>query len=252
MKKRSFKPGYEFIFTLCVLAILGLPPLVFAQSTKDMDITIVNGDTTVNGKNIKDLRGKERTEALNEIGKIGSIKNNTPMMAQGNMKHKMQTGHAHADSNRMHIETQRRMDIRVDRADEDHRGMVDHKNTQNFIYSSTDNNGMTTRVSFHITDHFGPLDADVIKDENQQLDMLDLQDLSIVPEFSAGKILLLFNLPSKTVAEVKLKDSKGTILWSEKAVNGKFSTTFSLGLNGIYYLQVRQGGKITVKKIIKE
>ena len=260
MKKRSFKPGYEFIFSLSILAILGLPPLVSAQSTKDMDINIVNGDTTVNGKNIKDLSAKDRKEALKDIGSIASVKvvteSSTPgaPMGRTNIMHQHKKGDStYAFHYKMHMDDKRppmdRKDFRIDR--DDHMGF-EHKNTQNFIYTNIDNAGISTHVSFHVSDHFGPLDADATNNEKIQMDMLDLMDLTLVPEFSSGKILLMFNLPSKATAEVKLKDSKGTILWSEKATNGKFSTTFPLGLNGEYYLQVKQEGKVTVKKIVKE
>jgi hypothetical protein len=269
MKKRSFKPGYEFIFSLCILAILGLPPLVSAQSSnKDMDITIVNGDTTVNGKNIKDLSAKERSEALKDIGNISSVRSthykqmgysrtqvhvdstyNGPMLANGDMRRKHKPGDS---SFALHS----KMYIHDDKKDFHPRegGLMgfNHKNTQNFIYTTTDNAGISTHVTFHVSDHFGPLDADATKNENIQMDMLDIMDLTLVPEFSSGKILLMFSLPSKETAEVKLKDSKGTILWAEKAINGKFSTTYALGLNGEYYLQVKQAGKVTVKKIVKE
>jgi hypothetical protein len=274
MKKRSFKPGYEFIFSLCIAAILGLPPLVSAQSsTKDMDITIANGDTIVNGKNIKDLSGKERSEALKDIGNISSVKTshykkmgyartqvhvdsafNGPMANNGDMMRKHKKGDStFAFHYKMHIDDKHHAEMQeyhpMDRGD---RMGFDHKNTQNFIFTSTDNEGISTHVSFHVSDHFGRLDADATNHENIQMEMLDLMDLTLVPEFSTGKVLLMFNLPSKAVAEVKLKDSKGTILWSEKATNGKFSTTFAMGLNGEYYLQVKQAGKVTVKKIVKE
>jgi len=274
MKKRSFKPGYEFIFTLCILAILGLPPLVSAQSSnKDMDITIVNGDTTVNGKNIKNLSGKDRSEALKDIGNISAVKGHhykqlgysstqvhvdssyTGSMANGNG---MMRRHKKGDSTfafqyKMHMDDKHHMDTHnygpMDRGE---RMGHEHKNTQNFVYTTTDNMGITTHVTFHVSDHFGPLDADATKNENIQMDMLDIMDLNLVPEFSAGKVLLMFSLPSKAVAEVKLKDSKGTVLWAEKSTSGKFSTTFALGLNGEYYLQIKQAGKVTVKKIVKE
>ena len=265
MKKRSFKPGYEFIFSLAILAILGLPPLVSAQqSTKDMDINIANGDTTVNGKNIKDLSPKDRSEALRDIGNISSVKvitkSNTigapTVDASGMIVHQHKKGDStYAFHYKMRMDDKRPpMDRKggfppMDRGD--HMGF-EHKNTQNFIYTNIDNSGISTHVSFHVSDHFGPLDADATNNEHIQMDMLDLMDLTLVPEFSAGKIILMFNLPSKAPAEVKLKDSKGTILWTEKAVNGKFSTTYPLGLNGEYYLQVKQEGKVTVKKIVKE
>src|ERR1700761_2527562 len=74
MKKPLFKPGFEFIFTLSILAVLGLPPLVSAQAqTKDLQININNGDTTVNGKNIKDLTADERKDALKNIKQISTI-----------------------------------------------------------------------------------------------------------------------------------------------------------------------------------
>jgi len=264
MKKRSFKPGYEFIFSLCILAILGLPPLVSAQSsTKDMDITIVNGDTTVNGKNIKSLSGKDRREALKDIGNISSARTknvtiDAPMANSSDMGHKHKKGdstfafHYKMQIDKQHAETHEYHPMEGGDHDRGDRMGFERKNTQNFIFTSTDNEGVSTHVSFHVSDHFGRLDADATNHENIQMEMLDLMDLTLVPEFSAGKVLLMFNLPSKAVAEVKLKDSKGTILWNEKATNGKFSTTFAMGLNGEYYLQVKQAGKVTVKKIVKE
>jgi len=265
MKKRSFKPGYEFIFSLCILAILGLPPLVSAQSsTKDMDITIVNGDTTVNGKNIKDLSGKDRREALKDIGNISTVKTKSitidaPMANNGDMIRK----HKKGDSTfvfhyKMQIDDNHHPEMHeyhpMDKGDRerDDRMGFERKNTQNFIFTSTDNEGVSTHVSFHVSDHFGRLDPDATNHEKVQMEMLDLMDLTLAPEFSTGKVLLLFNLPSKAPAEVKLKDSKGTILWSAKTTTGKFNTAFAMGLNGTYYLQVKQAGKVTVKKIVKE
>jgi hypothetical protein len=72
MKTISFKPGYEFIFTLSLLAILGLPPLVFAKS-KDVQITISNSDTSVNGNNINDLSPENRKQSLKDIGNMTLI-----------------------------------------------------------------------------------------------------------------------------------------------------------------------------------
>jgi hypothetical protein len=81
---------------------------------------------------------------------------------------------------------------------------------------------------------------------------LDISDLNIVPEFSSGKTVLMFNLPAKSVADVKLTDSEGKVLWSGKSAGSSFSKTFTLGLNGVYYLQVKQGNNVAVKRIMKE
>ncbi len=70
MKKFFLKPGFEFIFSLSLIVILGLPPILLAQNQKDVEIKIVNGDTTVNGKNIKELSADDRKNALRDIKHI--------------------------------------------------------------------------------------------------------------------------------------------------------------------------------------
>src|ERR1700743_1135164 len=70
MKKHWIKPGFEFIFALSLITIMALPRLVFAQGTKDVEIKIINGDTTINGKNIKELSPDQRKQALKDIGNL--------------------------------------------------------------------------------------------------------------------------------------------------------------------------------------
>jgi len=75
MKKFFFKPGFEFVFALSLIAILGLPPMLMAQNQKDSEIKIINGDTTVNGKNIKELSPKDRQNALSDIKHLNADSN---------------------------------------------------------------------------------------------------------------------------------------------------------------------------------
>src|SRR5471030_1943014 len=70
MKKFLSKPGFEFIFSLSLIVILGLPPVLLAQAQKDVEIKIENGDKTVNGKNIKELTAAERKNALRDINHL--------------------------------------------------------------------------------------------------------------------------------------------------------------------------------------
>ena len=125
----------------------------------------------------------------------------------------------------------------------------ERRNTQNFNYVNTDNEGFSTHVSFHVSE---VSNDDLKKMPHIEGGKFEITDLNIVPEFTSGKTLLLFNLPAKTVAEVKLHDSEGKLIWSEKSTGGSFSKTFTLGLNGIYYLQVKQGNSVAVKRIMKE
>jgi hypothetical protein len=166
MKTFLLRPGFELIFALSLIAILALPPVLLAQSKKNVDINIVNG-----------------------------------------------------------------------------------RNSQNFDYVSTDEDGISTHVTFHVSE---VSNDDLKRMPHVEGGRFEISDLNLVPEFSTGKTLLMFDLPAKTAAEVKLTDSEGKILWNEKTAGGHFSKTFVFGLNGVYYLQVKQGHNISVKKIMKE
>lgn len=125
----------------------------------------------------------------------------------------------------------------------------EHRNSQNFTYVNTDNNEISTRINFYISD---VTNEDLKKMPHIEGARLDITDLNIVPQFSTGKTLLLFTLPSKGTAEIKLINSEGKELWAEKTTGSTFTKSFVIGLNGIYYLQVKQGGGIAVKRIMKE
>src|ERR1700759_1982123 len=72
MKNLLKKPGFEFIFSMALVAILALPPVLMAQNKTqmDMEIRIENGDTTINGKNIKSLSADDRQSALTDINNL--------------------------------------------------------------------------------------------------------------------------------------------------------------------------------------
>jgi|GEM_PF-447776 len=317
MKKLLLHPRIEIIFSLSLIAILGLPPLVLAQKAKSIEIKIINGDTTINGKDIKQLSAQERKYALGEIDKAGNItfkqtdkdgrsnivirRNRTlrnPNKKDDGTKLRM-FGNDNNDSSPYTLEfdnndtaTRRVMRYRFKRPNgsdstfafnmedgprirfdnrqfnlDDDRPMrmerqfrfdgpgrgermiaFNRKNTQTFSYSNTDNNGISTDISFRVTDAGnGPK-----KNADTDKAVLILNDLSLSPEFSTGKTLLSFNLPAKTATEVKLTDSEGKVLLTDKATAGSFSKKVTLPLNGIYYLTVKQGANVAVKKIVKE
>lgn len=288
MKKLLVKPCFEFIFSVSFMAIICLPPVLMAQNKikKDMDIQILNGDTTVNGKNIKQLSAADRQDALTDINNLHNPANRKVFLfkqidsVDGRIKHfelRRRAGRndqvSIADNvvvrdslgnivERRPKGMERRWEIREDRNGDrpdmgrgpDGRPMgpmarFDRKNSQTFEYVNTDNDGVRTRVSFHV--------AEASNDDLKRMPYVEgpkfeIKDLNLVPQFSSGKILLMFNLLSKAPAEVKLSDSEGKLLWSDKAVNGIFNKSFALGLNGIYYLQIKQGKSISLKKIMKE
>ncbi|HWD88769.1 MAG TPA: hypothetical protein VG367_11625 [Mucilaginibacter sp.] len=300
MKNSPLKPGFEFIFAMSLIAIIGLPPIVFAQNTKikDIDIRITNGDTTVNGKNIKDLSPEQRKDALKDIQNLNG--DDKPMA--GNQRFYIRRGGSSDTGRNVVIERRRfnngdrgfafrgdsmhtfqfrykapggkdsmmtynfRMnpDLRMEPREFEFRnrdfnfnmrpmrGMefrMNRRNSQHFSYSTTGSDGMITNVNFMVSD----ASPERIKQltGSQKAD-LELSDLSLVPEFTSGKTLLMFSLPAHTAADVKFMDHDGKVLWTDKSMNGSFSKSFPLGLNGSYLLEVRQGGKAALKRIVKE
>jgi hypothetical protein len=270
MKKFLLKPGFEFIFSLSLIVILGLPPVLLAQNQKGMEIKIENGDTIINGRNIKELSAKDRQSALRDINNIksepvispdgrkdgkhrtvtttivvkdslGNIVDVKPLMRPG-------ADSKFALSYRMH-------DGSPDKMLFEGRGFspplmrFDRRNSQWFDYVNTDNDGISTHVSFRVGD---ASNDDLKKISAVQGSKFEIKDMNLVPQFTTGKTLLMFTLPAKSAAEVKLTDTEGKLIWSEKAIGGSFTKSFVLGLNGIYYLQVKQGSGVAIKKIVKE
>ncbi|MDB5061080.1 MAG: hypothetical protein JWP67_923 [Mucilaginibacter sp.] len=302
MKKLLLKPSLEVIFSISVMAILGLPLLVMAQTQKDFEIKIVNGDTTVNGKNIKKLTEQERKDALAELGNMhGTFEIETNGDAQSNITIKrnnrsngktnviverrvtkgeqitpeifeMNPGDSSSKKfnfklnklkkidtsfafdyeldNEQPIKVEMNRDFRFTGPNtRPMRMRFNNRNTQNFDYVNTDNDGISTHISFRVTDAMDDK-AKAIGGTNKNY--LSLNDLNLSPEFSTGKVLISFNLPGKATADVKLTDSQGKVLFTDKAVAGSFSKKVSLPLNGIYYLIVKQGAAFVTKKIVKE
>jgi len=302
MKKLLLKPSLEVVFSISLMAILGLPPLVMAQTQKDFEIKIVNGDTTVNGKNIKKLTEQERKEAMAELGNMSGA---FEIEANGNAQSDITIKRNNKRNGKTNIIVERRIEkdgqlapeffemnpgdssnkkfnIKLNRLkntdtsfafnyqfDDEHpikvemnrdfrfngpntrpiRLRFNNRNTQNFDYLNTDNDGISTHISFRV--------ADALNDKVKAIggtdkSYLTLNDLNLSPEFSTGKIMLSFSLPAKSAADVKLTDSQGKVLFTDKAAAGSFSKKVILPLNGIYYLNVKQGAASVTKKIVKE
>ena len=307
MKLRLVKPGFEVIFALSILAIIGLPPLVFAQSTRDIEIKITNGDTIVNGKNIKDLSEADRKDALKDIGKLENLGDHPLLKSQSFNQHiiirkdgagdttreriimqdvnpyasgKLRSFTFKSDTSQHHMRLRFRgpngkdsamtysfhmnppdrefrfepRDFNMPNRDFEMnmrgRGFEMHRrNTQSFSYSNTGSDGISTHINFMVSDASAEKTKKVTGSEKADL---ELTDLTLVPAFTSGKTLLMFSLPAHSPAEVKFMDNEGKVIWSERSLNGSFSKSFALGLNGMYLLEVKQGGKVALKRVVKE
>jgi hypothetical protein len=287
------KPGFELIFAISLIAIMAIPPLVCAQGAKNMDIRIINGDTTINGKNIKELSADDRKQALKDIDNLSTPENNgrqriiirkrgladtgaknmiykrrffnnddlteNHRFFNDSAKHVFKFRMKRPDGGdstftfnyKMHMDPEDRVEDRDFnfRMRDPWRESFHHRNVQRFDYTNTGSDGISTHTSFRVSDASPEKLKNTTGTEKADL---EIKDLNLVPEFSSGKTLLMFSLTSKSAAEVKFTDNEGKLIWSEKAVNGSFSKSFPLGLNGVYFLQVKQAGKVVLKRIVKE
>jgi hypothetical protein len=288
MKKFFLKPGLEVIFSVSLIAILGLPPVLMAQNQKDVEIKIENGDTTVNGKNIRELSAADRKNALRDIRHIDGDNNQNVYFFKRKdttggkterfeFRKRIQTNGDHQpmitgssiirDSvgnvvvlrrgRRRQADSNMTFSYRLDRTPGgpgfgNRPGgpmmMGERRNSQNFDYVNTDNEGISTHVRFHVSD---VSNEDLKKMPHVEGGKFEITDLNLVPEFSTGKTLLMFDLPGKAPGDVKFIDSEGKVLWNDKSNGSGFSKTFVMGLNGIYYLQIKQGRNIAIKRIMK-
>ena len=279
MKNRFLTPGFEIIFSIGIVAILCLPQIMLAQVRKDVRITIKNNDTIFNGKNLKDMPAAERQLAVAEIGRLNHDAPNVPNQPR-TLSFNRPPRPDDGDSSRVRVFTFRRDSARGGaRIDFDHRKMdgpfrmeagpgndkdfsfmfderrgrerMDnrHRNTQNFDYNSTDKDGIGTHISYRVAEAH-PKDIKRIAATDEAT--LEIKDLTLTPLFSVGKTSMIFTLPAKAAAEVQLTDSEGKTLWKDKTSTETFSKTFSWPMNGIYYLVVKQSGKIAMKRIVKE
>lgn len=270
MKKLNLQQGFEVIFSISLVVIFIFPVTIWAQSQMNMDINIQNGDTTVNGKKLHELSPNERLAALNYINRLNKLKsahntNNSVATEQKSESNAPATVATVKDSTAVRDSADHALHV-VRRIEGDAsagstalaapagNGQPDlnsmpwlhrfaHRNTQSFSYTYTGSDSITTQINFHV--------ADEATDTLAKKAMLQISDLRLVPEFSTGKTLLMFSLPTKDAADVSLINSEGKSLLSEKTTAQDFSTTVLLPFNGIYFLHVTQGGKSVTKQIIK-
>jgi hypothetical protein len=126
-------------------------------------------------------------------------------------------------------------------------------NTSHFDYTTTDKDGFTTEQ------HIMMIDADkldfinTLKNGESVINSLEIKNLVFYPNFSNGKTTITFQAPAKARLEISLLDNQGEVLFSEKKTLAAdaYLKDLPLNKNGIYFLEVKQGNKSFIKKIVK-
>jgi hypothetical protein len=128
----------------------------------------------------------------------------------------------------------------------------DMKNTSSFSYSYFDKDGIPSKMNISISDiekdHKEKITGS--KDEN---DDLKVEDLTLFPNFSSGKLGISFNTSSNTPLKLKILNSDFKQVFSDDAstVSGNYTKQISLPKNGIYYIAIKQNNNWFLRKLIK-
>jgi hypothetical protein len=124
-------------------------------------------------------------------------------------------------------------------------------NSQTFNYTSTDKDGISSRMSIRISE----AGKDVLKKlKGNETTELPVNDLTLSPNFSSGKLNLSFSLGEKGQLEVVLLDNNLKEIFKDKQTltNQTYFKQVNLQKNGVYYIRISQGSKTYLRKVIKE
>ncbi|MGB4399077.1 MAG: hypothetical protein WBJ10_06885 [Daejeonella sp.] len=132
-------------------------------------------------------------------------------------------------------------------------GPLERNNSSSFNYNHTDKDGISSRVNIRMSDA-GKDQLKKITGSETIAKTLDVDDLTLFPNFSSGKMTLSFNLASKGSTIINVLDSEMNFIFKDETANfsGNYVRQFTLPKNGLYYVTVNQNGNWFVKRIVKE
>lgn len=127
------------------------------------------------------------------------------------------------------------------------------KNTSSSSYSYTDKDGVSSRMNIRISDAGNEQTGKITGSENAS-QSLEVNDLTLFPNFSSGKISLSFNLSGKGNTKVTVLDSDLKQIFKDETAgfSGNYIKQISLPKNGVYYIAVSQNGNWFIRKLVKE
>jgi hypothetical protein len=128
----------------------------------------------------------------------------------------------------------------------------DIKNTSSFSYNYIDKDGIPSRMNIRISD-IEKEHAEKIIGKKDAIADLKVEDLTLFPNFSNGKMGISFNVSSNTLLKLKILNSEFKQVYSDEAssFNGNYSKQISIPKNGIYYIAIKQNNSWFLRKLIK-
>ena len=129
---------------------------------------------------------------------------------------------------------------------------AERTNSSSFNYNQIDKEGISSRMNLRISD----ADKDQLKKitgSENMTSILNVEDLTLFPNFSTGKLGLSFNMESRGLVKVNILDSQLNQVFADEATNfsGNYIKQISLPKNGLYYISIKQNAGWYVRKLIK-
>lgn len=131
-------------------------------------------------------------------------------------------------------------------------GAAERTNSSSFNYNQIDKDGISNRMNLRISDA-GKDQLKKIMGSESMTTELNVEDLTLFPNFSTGKLGLSFNMESRGAVKIKVLDSQLNQVYADEVANfsGNYMKQISLPKNGIYYISIKQNAGWYVKKLIK-
>lgn len=131
-------------------------------------------------------------------------------------------------------------------------GAEERTNSSSFNYNHIDKDGIPSRMNIRISDAEKEQLKKITGSESLTT-ALNVEDLTLFPNFSTGKVGISFNMESRGAVKIKILDSQLNQVYADEAANfaGNYMKQIALPKNGIYYISIKQNTGWFVRKLIK-
>ena len=126
------------------------------------------------------------------------------------------------------------------------------KNSSTFNYNYIDQDGIPSRLNIRISETEKEYQEKITGSKEANTD-LKIEDLTLFPNFSTGKMGISFNTSSNSPIKLKILNSEFKQVFSDElnSINGNYNKQISLPKNGIYYIAIKQNNMWFLRKMIK-
>ena len=126
------------------------------------------------------------------------------------------------------------------------------RNSSSFSYNHIDQDGIQSKMNIRISD-IEKENLEKITGSKESISNLKVEDLTVFPNFSNGKMGLSFNLSMRSPLKIKILNSEFKQVFTDEVsnFNENYTKQISLPKNGMYYIAIKQNNNWFLRKLIK-